>query len=75
MSERSTDTEHGTIHGQKINSIQQAIEIIGKDPQLVMKRIDVTSRSGVAGERRNIALTLAVLDSRLLIGDGLGQYS
>jgi len=75
MFERSTDTEHGTIHGQKINSIQQAIEIIGKDPQLVMKRIDVTSRSGVAGERRNIALTLAVLDSRLLIGDGLGQYS
>ncbi len=75
MSEKSTDSKDGSIHGQKINSIQQAIEIIGKDPQLVMKRIDVTSRSGVAGERRNIALTLAVLDSRLLIGDGLGQYS
>jgi len=75
MFEKSTDTEHDTIHGQKINNTQQAIETIGRDPQLVMKRIDVVSRSGVAGERRNIALTLAVLDSRLLIGDDLSQCS
>jgi len=39
---------------------------MSQDPQLFRRKIDLVNKLGVAGERKNIALTLITIDSRLL---------
>lgn len=47
-------------------SIVKEAALIARDPQIFKKKIDAINRLGVLGERRNIALILATIDSRLL---------
>ena len=46
--------------------ILQMTELIASDPQLFKKRIEMVSRLGVIGERRNIGTYMVVIDSSLL---------
>ena len=46
--------------------IQQMAEQIANDPQLFKNRIEMVSRLGVIGERRNIGTYMVVIDSSLL---------
>jgi len=46
--------------------IVKAAVHMSQDPQLFRKKIDLVNKLGVAGERKNIALTLITIDSRLL---------
>lgn len=46
--------------------IVKAAEDIANDPLLFKKRIDVINQAGVVGERKNIAMYLCAMDSRLL---------
>ena len=46
--------------------IQQMAEQIASDPQLFKNRIEMVSRLGVIGERRNIGTYMVVIDSSLL---------
>jgi hypothetical protein len=46
--------------------IQQMAEQIASDPQLFKDRIEMVSRLGVIGERRNIGTYMVVIDSSLL---------
>ena len=39
---------------------------IARDPQLFIKKIDIVNKLGVAGERKNIAINLLTIDSRLI---------
>ena len=46
--------------------IEKLAKDIGQDPMLYKKRIDAINRSRVVGERKNIAMYFATLESRLL---------
>ena len=46
--------------------LQQMAEQIASDPQLFKNRIEMVSRLGVIGERRNIGTYMVVIDSSLL---------
>jgi DNA primase len=46
--------------------IKKQAQALAQDPLLFKKRIDLVNESGVVGERKNIAMYFATLDSRLL---------
>jgi len=46
--------------------IIKAAQQIARDPQLFLKKIDTVNKLGVAGERKNIAINLLTIDSRLI---------
>lgn len=46
--------------------IVKAALYVARDPQLFRKKIDLVNELGVAGERRNVALNLVTIDSRLM---------
>ena len=46
--------------------VQQRADEIARDPLLVEKRLEIVEQLGVIGERKNAALYLTIMDSRLL---------
>lgn len=57
----------GTDQYESIDpEIMEAAAHLSRDPQLFRKKIDLVNKLGVAGERKNIGITLLTIDSRLL---------
>lgn len=55
--------------------VQAEAEALALDPQLLKMRIDAVNEAGVVGERKNIAVFFAALDSRLIRETGVPGQS
>ncbi|HPM11319.1 MAG TPA: helix-turn-helix domain-containing protein, partial [Paludibacter sp.] len=64
------DDANSSVEEEADPEILAAAADLAQDPKLLKKRIDVVNKNGVSGERKNIAIFLCTLDSRLLLDQG-----